>query len=147
MIRSTISFMSLLMKNISLYLLLISLLFSASTVAPLFASATAATLYVVPVSGMVEPGMAAYIERTLTEIEDNENGVIVFKLDSFGGRVDAALDIVDVISSIPKVKTVAYVDKRAISAGALIALSANQLFMRGNTLIGDCAPIIQTQDF
>ncbi|MCK5350501.1 MAG: serine protease, partial [Desulfobacula sp.] len=37
-------------------------------------------------------------------------------------------------------------EKRAISAGALIALSSNLLFMKENTIIGDCAPIIQTQE-
>ncbi|MFH2093364.1 MAG: NfeD family protein [Pseudomonadota bacterium] len=111
-------------------------------------------VYVIPVSGTVEPGMAAYIKRVLTQIEDQAEGqgenrsdaVIVFKMDTFGGRVDAALDIVEVISNIPKVKTIAYVEKRAISAGALIALSSSQLFMKKNTIIGDCAPIIQTNE-
>lgn len=103
-------------------------------------------VYVIPVSGMVEPGMAAYIERALEDVKDDDNSLIIFKLDTFGGRVDAALDIVDVISNIPKVKTIAYVDKRAISAGALIALSSTQLYMKENTIIGDCAPIIQTQE-
>jgi len=89
--------------------------------------------------------MAAYIKRALEEIKDETDAVFVFKMDTFGGRVDAALDIVDMISNIPKGKTIAFVEKRAISAGALIALSSNLLFMKENTIIGDCAPIIQTQ--
>jgi membrane-bound serine protease (ClpP class) len=103
-------------------------------------------VYVIPVSGTVEPGMAAYIKRALKEIEDTSNAVIVFKMDTFGGRVDSALDIVDTISNIPAKKTIAFVEKRAISAGALIALSSNLLFMKENTIIGDCAPIIETQE-
>lgn len=101
---------------------------------------------VIPVQGTVEPGLAAYVKRALTQFEDQEEGIIVFKLDTFGGRVDSALEIVDSISNIPKMKTIAYVEKRAISAGALIALSANKLYMKENTIIGDCAPIIQTQE-
>lgn len=105
-----------------------------------------AKVYLIPVSGTVEPGMAAYIKRALEQVKDQTEGTIVFKLDTFGGRVDAALDIVDVISNIPQMKTIAWVEKRAISAGALIALSSSQLFMKENTIIGDCAPMIQTQE-
>jgi len=103
-------------------------------------------IYVIPVSGTVEPGMAAYVKRSLEEIKDDSEAVFVFKMDTFGGRVDAALDIVDTISNMPKGKTIAYVEKRAISAGALIALSSNLLFMKHNTIIGDCAPIINTKE-
>lgn len=104
------------------------------------------TVYVIPISGTVEPGMAAYVKRALEDIKDDKEAIFLFKMDTFGGRVDAALEIVDTISNIPKGKTVAYVEKRAISAGALIALSSNLLFMKDNTLIGDCAPIIATQE-
>lgn len=103
-------------------------------------------VYIIPVSGTVEPGMAAYVKRALEEIKDETDAVFVFKLDTFGGRVDAALEIVDTISNVPKGKTIAFVEKRAISAGALIALSSNLLFMKNHTIIGDCAPIIQTQE-
>jgi membrane-bound serine protease (ClpP class) len=103
-------------------------------------------VYVIPVSGTVEPGMAAYVKRVLEDLKDKDDGIIVFKMDTFGGRVDAALDIVDAISNIPKMKTVSWVEKRAISAGALIALSSGKLFMKKNTIIGDCAPIIQSKE-
>ncbi len=103
-------------------------------------------VYVIPVKGPVEPGMAAYIKRALEGIKDKKEAVIVFQMDTFGGRVDSALDIVDAISNIPKGKTIAFVEKRAISAGALIALSTSQLFMKGNTIIGDCAPITVSQE-
>ncbi len=101
-------------------------------------------LYIISVSGMVEPGMAAYIRRALKSVAADKTAIFVFKLDTFGGRVDAAFEIVDALSELPKQRTVAYVEKKAISAGALIALSAGTLIMKENTLIGDCAPIIQT---
>jgi len=112
----------------------------------LYASSEKQKVYIIPVSGTVEPGMAAYVKRALEEIKDETDAVFVFKMDTFGGRVDAALDIVDTISNVPKGKTIAFVEKRAISAGALIALSSNLLFMKENTIIGDCAPIINTKE-
>lgn len=104
------------------------------------------TVYVIPVSGMVEPGMAAYVKRALAQIEDDSDAMVLFKMDTFGGRVDSAFEIVETISTIPKERSIAYVEKRAISAGALIALAAGTLVMKENTLIGDCAPIIQSQE-
>lgn len=118
------------------------LFFSGSV---LHASNEKQKVYVIPVEGMVEPGMAAYVKRSLEGLKEETDAVFVFKLDTFGGRVDSAFDIVDSISTLPKGKTIAFVEKRAISAGALIALSANLLLMKENTLIGDCAPIINTQ--
>jgi membrane-bound serine protease (ClpP class) len=105
------------------------------------------TIHVIPVSGTVEPGMAAFIKRSVDEIlSADPDALMVFKLDSFGGRVDAALDIVETLSDIPHGQSISFVEKRAISAGALIALAGNVLVMKHNTLIGDCAPIIQTSE-
>ncbi len=103
-------------------------------------------IHVVPVEGMVEPGMAAFVKRSLAQIPDKEDTVIVLKMDTFGGRVDSALEIVDAITGITKGKTISYVEKRAISAGALISLAGNVLVMKNHTLIGDCAPMFQTNE-
>lgn len=131
-------------RNYLIYFLLMMLFIMRADTAP--AAEKNQKVYVIPVSGVVEPGMAAYVKRALDEIKNQADALVVFKMDTFGGRVDAALDIVDTISNVPKGKTIAFVEKRAISAGALIALSSRQLFMKENTIIGDCAPIIQTQE-
>ncbi|MEE4364800.1 MAG: ATP-dependent Clp protease proteolytic subunit [Desulfotignum sp.] len=110
-------------------------------------SADDKTIHVIPVTGTVEPGMAAFIKRSVDEIlAADQDALIVLKLDSFGGRVDAALEIVETLLAIPMGQSISFVEKRAISAGALIALAGNVLVMKENTLIGDCAPIIQTSE-
>jgi membrane-bound serine protease (ClpP class) len=101
-------------------------------------------IYVIPVEGTVEPGMAAYIKRATEEVRNEPDALVLFRMDTFGGRVDAAFEIVESISGIPKEKSISFVEKKAISAGALIALASGTLVMKENTLIGDCAPIIQT---
>ena len=103
-------------------------------------------VFVIPVSGVVDPGMAAFFERTLNEYARDPSAVVVLEMDTFGGRVDSALDIVDHLSNIPKSKVISYVTKRAISAGALIALAADELVMKHSTLIGDCAPIMMSAE-
>ncbi len=100
------------------------------------------TAVVVPVSGNVDPGMAAYISRAVKEALTYDNPLIIFKMDTFGGRVDAAFEIVDTLLNIPEsIPTISFVETKAISAGALIALAGKRLAMRRNTTIGDCAPI------
>lgn len=103
-------------------------------------------VYVVPVEGEVGPGMSAFIKRAVADIPKTEETLIVFEMDTFGGRVDSALQIVDTILNIPEAKTMAYVKTKAISAGALIALACNELYMKQNTTIGDCAPISYSQE-
>jgi len=138
------------MKNKHYLKILISLIgisaFLMMNISSLLSSSNKQKIYVITIIGMVEPGMAADVKRALEDIKDETDTVIVFKMDTFGGRVDAALDIVDTISNVPKGKTIAFVEKRAISAGAIIALSSSLLIMKENTIIGDCAPIISTQE-
>ncbi len=110
------------------------------------AGASNPTVHIIPVSGTVEPGMAAYIKRVVSSLAQDKSAILVFVMDTFGGRVDAAFEIVETICSVPRERTIAFVEKKAISAGALIALSAGTLVMKENTLIGDCAPIIQTSE-
>ncbi len=108
--------------------------------------ASAKKVYVIPVSGTVDPGMAAFIKRALVVPKDDPNPLFIIELDTFGGRVDAALQIVDTLTSVPKGQTIAFVKTKAISAGALIALACNRLVMKKNTTIGDCAPITYSQE-
>jgi len=103
-------------------------------------------IYVIPVSGTVDPGMAAFIKRALQMPSEDPGALFIVELDTFGGRVDSALQIVDTLLNIPKVKTIAYVKSKAISAGALIALACNEMAMKPNTTIGDCAPITYSEE-
>ena len=110
------------------------------------AQASAREVYVVKVSGTVDPGMAAYIKRALGVPTDDPDPYFVFEMDTFGGRVDSALQIVDTLLSAPEGRTIAFVKNKAISAGALIALACSRLVMRKNTTIGDCAPITYSNE-
>jgi membrane-bound serine protease (ClpP class) len=101
--------------------------------------------YVIPVVGTVDHGMAAFVGRCLREASREAGVVVVLDIDTYGGQVDAAFDIVDSVTSC-RAPTVAFVRSKAISAGALIALSANKMAMRPNTTIGDVAPLINTKD-
>jgi len=99
----------------------------------------------ITLEGDVDLGMSDYTKRAIAEAVAKKPDLIVFEVNTFGGRLDAAFEIVDTITAL-KIPTVALVQKKAISAGALIALSSDKLYMLPNTTIGDCAPIVQSSD-
>jgi len=67
---------------------------------------------------------------------ESENATaIIFDINTFGGRVDAATQIKDAILG-SDITTIAFINRRAISAGALISLSCEKIYMTGGGLIG-----------
>ena len=100
-----------------------------------FSISLAETIYHIPIEGTIDLGLPPFIERSIAEAEENSAKTIIFEVNTFGGRVDAATQIKDAILD-SKVPTVAFINKRAISAGALISLSCEKVFMAGGATIG-----------
>ncbi len=97
-------------------------------------------VYIIPIKKMIEPALLYVIRRGIDEATRKEADAIVLHMDTTGGRVDAAVAIVGAIghSTIP-VHT--FVEKEAISAGAMIALSTPSIYMKPGSVIGDITPI------
>lgn len=97
-------------------------------------------VYVIPVRGEVDAGLAAFVDRSIGEAEKAGARALVLDIDTFGGRVDAAVLLRDRLLRTP-VPTVAFIHPRAISAGALIALASERIAMSDGATIGAAAPI------
>ncbi|NKB72608.1 MAG: nodulation protein NfeD [Candidatus Latescibacteria bacterium] len=85
--------------------------------------------------GMIDPGIAAFVERVVEDAEDAGADALVLEIDTFGGRVDAATVIRDALLDATPL-TIAFVNKRAISAGALISLACDKIVMTRAATIG-----------
>jgi membrane-bound serine protease (ClpP class) len=101
---------------------------------------------VIPVEEQVDFGLHAFLKRAVAEALAQKPDVLVFQVNTYGGELQSAFEIVDLLMGVSQCSTYAYVEKKAISAGALIALSANRIAMGNGTTIGDCAPITQGSD-
>ena len=66
---------------------------------------------------------------------------MLLDINTFGGRVDAAVAMRDTFLNAP-VLTIAFVNQRAISAGALIALACDTLIMTKGGTIGAATPVV-----
>ncbi len=101
---------------------------------------------VIPVEDEVDFGMESFLKRATSEALKQNPDYLVFKVNTFGGELGAAFEIVDLLLSIKQCSTYVFVEKKAISAGALISLASNRIAMGEGTTIGDCAPITQSQE-
>jgi membrane-bound serine protease (ClpP class) len=107
-----------------------------SSPAPI-AAKTGRTL-VIQIQGDIDLGLAPYVERVLGE--SNADDLVLLHVNTFGGRIDAAVQIRDALLSA-KAKTAAFIDARAISAGALISLATDTIVMTHGATIGAATPV------
>ena len=99
------------------------------------------TCYIIPISGTIERGLVYVVRRGVARAVADDAEAIVFEMDTPGGRLDAAKEIVRIISRAD-VKTVTYVNPDAISAGAIIAMGTDAIYMAPGSRIGDAMPIM-----
>jgi len=100
-------------------------------------------VYYAEIDGEIDLGMAPYVSRVVNEANEENVDAIIFKINTFGGRVDAATQIKDAILS-SKAVTIAFINNRAISAGALIALSCAKIAMVPGSSIGAATVVDET---
>lgn len=107
---------------------------------PKVAAQEAATVVRIPVTGVIELGLAPFIERSLAEAEASGAAFVVLDMDTPGGRVDAAQRITDALRDTD-LPVYTLVNRRAFSAGALIALATDGIYMRPGSVIGAATPV------
>ncbi len=97
-------------------------------------------VYRVPVTGVIELGLAPFIDRSLSEAMAANAAAVILDIDTPGGRVDAAQRIVKSLQDAD-IPTYAMVNPHAFSAGAMIALAADFIYMRPGSVIGAATPV------
>jgi membrane-bound serine protease (ClpP class) len=92
------------------------------------------------------------LRRGIEEAKKAKASSIVFAIDTFGGRVDSALQITTLIGSADPIPTVAYVPSTPAgtgvswSAGALISFACDRIYMAPGTSMGAAAPVYATTE-
>ncbi len=126
--------------TVYLLLVLIAVALSIGVVAE---DKTSSYVIVVEVKGSIDYGVVELVREGIERAEA-VNGVLVLVLDTPGGLLDAALDIVSLIrtSSVPVVGYVYPPGKGAWSAGTLVLLATHVAAMAPGTIIGSLQPIV-----
>jgi membrane-bound serine protease (ClpP class) len=106
--------------------------------------------YIIPLKGDIEPFRLVYLRRSIEKATDADR--IIFDINTFGGRVDTALQITTLIGSLDETETIAFISAGAESlgvswsAGALISFSARKIYMASGTSMGAAAPVYQSAE-
>jgi membrane-bound serine protease (ClpP class) len=101
------------------------------------------TVVVLPTTGIVDEGMARYLDDGISRAAQDGAAAVVIKLNTPGGSLFATNDIVGTIleAKVPVIVWVAPAGGFAASAGTFITLSANIAFMAPGTSIGAASPV------
>jgi len=102
--------------------------------------ADVANVVVLEITGEIDLGLAAYLSRALNRAASAATDVVVIRIDTPGGRLDAVLAMRDALlrSDVP---TLAFIDQTAFSAGALVALASERIAMTPAAVIGAASPV------
>ena len=126
-------------KRLKIFLIIITLFTIISLIALNTYANETDEVYLIYIKGTIDLGLSSYVQRALEEAILNKAKAVILEVDTFGGRVDAAIQIRDKIINL-NIPSVAYIKNRAWSAGALIALSAKYILMDKSASIGAAEP-------
>jgi membrane-bound serine protease (ClpP class) len=93
------------------------------------------------ITGTIDLGLGPYVDRVVGAAEDAGAVAIIIEIDTPGGRLDAVIQMRDTIIDTD-VRTVALVDATAYSAGALVAISSDEIYMTPGAVLGAATPVL-----
>jgi len=100
-----------------------------------------ARIHVIDFEGEIEPALTAYTQRRIREAEQARADLIVFRIESPGGRVDVTKELADRIVEVEQgVRTIAWIPEYAYSGAALVAISCDEIVMGPKAFLGDAQP-------
>src|SRR6266478_5432123 len=98
---------------------------------------------VAPISGEISPSLLAFLRRALKTAETSGVSAIIFEMNTYGGRLDSAEEITSALNHAT-IPTYTFINANAGSAGALVALATQHIYMSPVSAIGAAAPILAT---
>ncbi len=124
------------------FLALLSLPLRAATEAPVAATGPARVV-VIPLRDEVAEPMFYILRRGLKQAISDGADTVVLDLKTPGGALDVTFEMMEAIAKFPG-KTITYVNDEAISAGAFISATTDEIWFSPQGVIGAAAPVQAT---
>ena len=99
-----------------------------------------AKVVVIPIREQISKPELFILRRGLKEAIDNGVQTVVLDMETPGGRSDVTFDMLKALEKFPG-KTITYVNREAMSAGALIAAGTDDIYFAPGAVIGAAAPV------
>jgi membrane-bound serine protease (ClpP class) len=100
----------------------------------------APAVVVAPIQGEIDLGIAPFLDRILTDAEAEGAAAVLLEIDTPGGRLDAVLEMRQSLLASP-VRSIAFIDATALSAGALVALASEEIHVVPGGIMGAATPV------
>lgn len=100
-------------------------------------------VFVIPVETEIDLNAYHHFRQALRNADESRADMLIVKLNTYGGAIDAADSIRTALMRC-ELPTVAFVDVNAASAGALIALACDSVFMAPGASMGS-ATVVNAQ--
>lgn len=110
-----------------------------------YGSDTLKLVYKIDVREEIGPGMARKMSAALDIAESKKADLVIIHLNTYGGMLDAADTIRTRLLNLP-IPVVAFIDNNAASAGALISIACNRIYMRSGASIGAATVVNQNAE-
>jgi len=99
------------------------------------------TVVVIPIREDIAPPLVYLVRRGVKQAIEEKADLLVLDMKTNGGRLDTTEDIFSILEEF-KGDTVTYVNDRAFSAGAFIAVATKKIYMAPQSVIGAAAPVM-----
>lgn len=99
-----------------------------------------AKVVVIPVRAQIANPELYILRRGVKEAMDQKVDTIVLDMETPGGQLDVTFEMLKVLEKFPG-KTVTYINREAISAGALISAGTDEIYFAPGGVIGAAAPV------
>ena len=99
---------------------------------------------VIPINGPIEPGIGHFLERSLAEAESRGASAVILDINTPGGRLDTVLEMRDALLRSPLL-TIAFVNRESFSAGALITIACEEIWIAPGGVLGAATPVLGTE--
>ena len=106
------------------------------------ASAADRKTVVITIAGEIDDYNRDQLFRRFDDAKKLGAKVVILNVDTYGGLLTSGLEISRFIKRQDDLHVVAYVQDKAISAGAMIAMACDEIVVSDSASLGDCAPII-----
>lgn len=90
---------------------------------------------VMDIKSEIDPRMGRYVELALSHAEDINADIVLIEMDTYGGALTDAKDIVDMLMHFDRPVWV-FINNDAASAGALISIACDSIYMAPGATIG-----------
>lgn len=117
--------------------------FSAASAGDVAPRTTAAKVVVIPVREQIASPELFILRRGLKEAIENKVDTIVLDMETPGGSLDVTFEMLKALEKFPG-RTVTYVNREAMSAGALISAGTDEIYFAPGAVIGAAAPVNAT---